>query len=68
MVCGPAGLGKTSFVRLFMNKFNKTKAEAELKKRGKLLIMVIFQRLPHPRCSMRASASRGLPRTLRNTR
>jgi septin family protein len=34
MVCGPAGIGKTSFVHLFMEKFNKPKALEELKKRG----------------------------------
>lgn len=27
MVCGAAGIGKTQFVKLFMSKFNKSKAE-----------------------------------------
>lgn len=35
MVCGAAGIGKTSFIRLFLKKFNYMKAEEVINLVGK---------------------------------
>ncbi len=34
MVCGPAGVGKTSFIKLFMMRFNKKQAEKKLNRKN----------------------------------
>ena len=35
MVCGPAGIGKTSFVKMFLEKFDSEKARELIKIRSK---------------------------------
>jgi DNA polymerase III gamma/tau subunit len=36
MMCGPAGIGKTSFIKLFMKKFNSKQAQGIIGTMGKV--------------------------------
>ena len=40
MVCGAAGIGKTSFIRLFLKKFNFKKAEEIINQVGKYRLFI----------------------------
>lgn len=39
MVCGPAGVGKTSFAKLFLKKFDFKRTREMLKARSNILII-----------------------------
>ena len=40
MVCGAAGIGKTSFVHLMLRKFNARKSEDVISNKSKLLFTI----------------------------
>lgn len=42
MICGAAGIGKSSFVDQFLKKFNKKRAEELLNKKGKVSTIIII--------------------------
>jgi septin family protein len=49
MMCGPAGIGKTSFIKLFMKKFNSQQAQALISTMGKISLAyyVVDNDMPH---------------------